>query len=499
MSKKNVRKKNKAQLKASNEKVYFPFYITKKDVRSFKFFFLTKKSLNVSEENIIKEDIADAEQSVKKTKTKKRKWWNLVFIILNIGIIAFIFLTQNNGNLVGFGELISSKINFGWLLMAILVVIFAIFTNAFKYYDLIYKATGRRRKYLSYKVVALGRYYDSITPLSTGGQPFQVYYLTKRSIRGELATSIPTVITVFWQISFVFISIVVLTINAFHPITTNPVVITGAWIGLLLNSLVISFVIVFSISKKIGPRITIWIFKLLYKMHIIKNYQNSFRKVVRFVSNYQRSMRYFTSHFKTLVLQLILAIANILCSSLTVFFLYLAFQPNPTLAYWDIFLKMTMCDLATVVMPLPGGAMAAEYSFGALFQSWLPGDVFVWALLFWRTLTYYFYIVQGLLILLYDSIIGNKKARKLDESGYFKSNTILTKDYELDKINDDFLIEKNEVPNEDLERPKEPKLPKKIIRKKVKPILNADFVLSNKKEKLEKPNEKNEEKNIDKK
>jgi hypothetical protein len=388
----------------------------------------------------------------------------------------FIFLTQNNGELVGFGELLWTKIKWGWLLLAFFMVVVTMFINSYKFYDLIYKATGRRRKYLSYKVMALGRYYDNITPLSTGGEPYQVYYLNHRSIRGELATSIPMVLNVFWQITFVIISLTVLLINVFAPITTNPLVTTAAWIALVINSFVITAVLLFSVSKKIGPRITIWILKLLYKMRLIKNYQHTFRKVVRFISNYQRSMRYFTSHFKTLVLQIFLVICSTFCSTFIVFFIYLAFQPIPTLNFFDMFLMIQMCEMATMIMPLPGGAVAAEYSFGALFQSWFPNDVFLWALLFWRILTYYIYIIQGIIVVIYDTVVGNKKAKRLDESGFFKSNTILNREKSNDQINDDSLKEQNEVPNEELERPTEPKIPIRMKKQKIKPLLNSDII-----------------------
>ncbi len=441
------------KIKASTKNVYFPFYVRKSGINQFKFIFLTKKSLHVSEEKNIQEEIAAAEQSVKKIKTKKRKWWNIAFLVLNIGIILFIFLTQDSNELVGLGELLWSKIKWGWAILAIVMVAVTILINSLKFYDLIYKATGRHRRYLSYKVVALGKYYDSITPLSSGGEPYQVYYLNSRSIRGELATSIPMVINVFWQISFVIISIIVLIINAITPLSSNPLVTTAAWISLVINTTLITFVIVFSISKKVGPRITIWVLKLLYKMHIIKNYQSAFRKVVRFVSNYQRSMRYFTSHFETLLIQIFLAIAEFFCNTAIVYFIYLAFQPSVVLTFWDMFLSIQICNMATFIMPLPGGAMAAEYSFDAIFSSLFPTDVFIWAMLFWRILTYYIYVLQGLAIMVYDYFIGNKKAKKLDEIGYFKSKTILTRNYELDRIEDEQLQDMNEVPDENLEPP----------------------------------------------
>ena len=58
----------------------------------------------------------------------------------------------------------------------------------------------------------------------------------------------------------------------------------------------------------------------------------------------------------------------------------------------------------------------AELSFSTLFASlftFTTGSVAGWAVLLWRILTYYIYLLQGILVLLYDFCIGNKKIQPL--------------------------------------------------------------------------------------
>ena len=80
------------------------------------------------------------------------------------------------------------------------------------------------------------------------------------------------------------------------------------------------------------------------------------------------------------------------------------------------FVLQLACDLAVSLIPIPGGAGTAEMSFSALckplFVATLgstAGGLFVWAILFYRILTYYGYLIQGGILLLYDFLIGNKK------------------------------------------------------------------------------------------
>ena len=68
-----------------------------------------------------------------------------------------------------------------------------------------------------------------------------------------------------------------------------------------------------------------------------------------------------------------------------------------------------MIELTLSFLPLPGGAGAAELSFTALFAMYFGGGHLFWAMIIWRIFTYYGYILQGLIILVYDYFLGNKR------------------------------------------------------------------------------------------
>ena len=97
------------------------------------------------------------------------------------------------------------------------------------------------------------------------------------------------------------------------------------------------------------------------------------------------------------------------------YFIFCAFEGWQPAMWSHILTLAVMVDLAACFMPLPGGTGVAELSFVALFSSlFSTGNVF-WALIIWRVASYYIYIIQGLLLLLYDAIIGNKRLSKNKE------------------------------------------------------------------------------------
>ncbi|MDD4111204.1 MAG: lysylphosphatidylglycerol synthase transmembrane domain-containing protein, partial [Clostridia bacterium] len=231
--------------------------------------------LKIDEKNTTDEDkekLEEAVETVKKQSNKKKKWLNLVFLLINLVVVAGILTYQllKEDSVTSLAEL-SSQLN-GWV-MLLLVGVFAllILLETSKFWILIYKATNKNRFALSYKLAALGRYYDNVTPFATGEQPFQIYYLNKHGVSGAESVSIPMGKYVIWQLSFVTFTLVVMifsiSLNSFSSAGTA-VVTASSWIGFSINSALVFLVGLISINKKIGTKLITGFLKLLHKLKI---------------------------------------------------------------------------------------------------------------------------------------------------------------------------------------------------------------------------------------
>ena len=262
-------------------------------------------------------------EQIERRKKKRKKLLNLCSFALNIIILTIVLVVQLSGNAK---TVIAPTIN--WKFIAVLAAVVAgiILVDTLKIFVMIRASTKRFRPILSYKTSALGRYYDNITPMSTGGQPFQIFYMNKRGVRGDIATGIPLVKYIMWQITYVIICTFVLIYNSIkYGSAANAIITTVAWIAIAINLTIFLTVVLLSISKKVGPKIVIAILKLLSKMHIIKNYQKTFRKVMRFVLNYQKTFKTLLKNPIVLILEFILAAAEIIAYNLIPYVVYLAF------------------------------------------------------------------------------------------------------------------------------------------------------------------------------
>lgn len=84
---------------------------------------------------------------------------------------------------------------------------------------------------------------------------------------------------------------------------------------------------------------------------------------------------------------------------------------TPTVTYFEIFARIILCDLVAHIIPFPGGAGMVEFSFTAVFSSLFADGTLFWAMLFYRIVSYYSYLLQGISIIVYDFFIGDKRRK----------------------------------------------------------------------------------------
>ena len=362
----------------------------------------------------VKESIEGSIDTVK--KQRKKRWLNVGFLILNLVILVVIFVVQfMNEPPVSFGELLTSKLNWWWLIVAIALFMLINFVDSARVYLAIKKVSGRSRPWLSYKSTINCRFYDAITPLATGGQPFQVFYLNKRGLNASSATSVPLAKYIYAQVTYIVFSVIILVLGSgiVVDLVTSPVVLTLCYVGLALNLVLILAILFLSVSKKVAPRMMFGILKMLKWMHLIKDSRSTFKKVMRIVKDYIKTFRMFMTSGWLVFFEFLLSVLFLLLNYSIAFVVYCIFCEFDISVWYTCLVLQLVCDLAISFIPIPGGAGTAELSFQSLFAPMYAAagasNVFVYAILFYRIMTYYGYLIQGGLLLLYDFAIGNKK------------------------------------------------------------------------------------------
>ena len=351
---------------------------------------------------------------------KKNKWHKLIltgiFVIINIVVIAATAFNEF-GNSANAAELSEVKLNWWMLVPASLCFAVAIFACVLKYVLMIRESSDLKqvqdRKQIwktSWRVLMLGRYYDSVTPASIGGQPFQIYYMRKHSGLGSgHATSIPIFSMITSQVGFLVVAFCCFVSGEFFR--ENPALIVTSVIGFLFYAFWPVMVAGTTFFPKATSRFIQSVVKILAKMKLIKNRENALGKVESSVNKYACSVKVILKNKRLSIRVVLLSVVyNFLIATIP-FFVLKAFGGD--MDFFHCLATTVAVTAAVYFVPTPGNAGAAEGTFYAVFSSLSTGYVF-WAMLVWRFFTYYSYVIVGPLIYLHMHI-EKKRNQKPDE------------------------------------------------------------------------------------
>jgi uncharacterized protein (TIRG00374 family) len=380
--------------------------------------------------NSQKKKIDEVEQSVSKQNTKKSKIINIVFFIINIAVVSGILVYQlTNEEWVPISGL---RINVPALLVMILLLALVVLMETLSISYLLKQSTGKWRMGTSYKVAQIGRYYDSVTPMSSGGQPFQISYLKSRGVPLHTALSVPLAKYVFTQLGWVLISLVSLIVSWVDKSYGTFVSITSI-IGFVLSFAVLAITVFLSCCKTVGKKLVVRVLKILYKIKIIKNYDKQYEKITKYISEFQDVMKQYAKSPKDFIVMTIICLLRQFFNYAIPFFIVKFFTPGiGGEMFFKLMVMTVLVDLASSFFPLPGGTGMNEISFTAAFGAVVgQSNLLVWVLILWRACSYYFYLVQGVCLISYDMAYGNRKykwqVRKnylAEESAVFKQEQI---------------------------------------------------------------------------
>lgn len=378
-----------------------------------------------------KEKLDEIEEKVEvytRDKKGKRKKILQIFFLLFFSVVSILILSLiDDSGAVPLSRLFEEdSVKVSWLLFVFLMLAIVVLFDTFKYIYLIWVTTKKFRPFTSFKVGIVGRYYDSITPLATGGQPFQMYYLAKRDVPVGVASAIPLLRFFIGQIANMFVALAFFTFVTISPEvgtaldpTAFAVTQSAAIVGLALNSSVPIFILFLTLMPRFGRRVTSGIIRLGARLKFIKDYDTTFNKVIKHVEEFQTSMRYVSSNpFHTLILILLSVVEHFAFISVP-YFVCVSFGMEPS---FSLYLSIVTLNLYTFyavsMMPTPGTSGAAETVFLLVFRTLIPIGAF-WAMLIWRFMTYYIFIVLGLIVMFYDFIKQTAKEKFIERRKLF--------------------------------------------------------------------------------
>lgn len=353
------------------------------------------------------EDEINHTHTSREKKSRKKFWTLFLFLAVNVIVIVITALFEFNGEKDdgSLGDITRSiSANWYFLLGAAGCVVLVYTLQALKISSTIKVMTGHYRLRASYNTAILGKYYDYITPLAVGGQPFQIYYLTKSKVPAGVATAAP--IVQWFLNSLAYLILCILSFVFFGHAVDSGFIKICAYIGVSLNALMPVTVILFSCMPKVTVKIVTTFLKLLAKLHIVKNYDETAAKAIKTVSDYRESIASMWKSKGAILIGFILSLLERLAEASVTYFVLMACFNGNTDGYLVVTATTLFVTASSCFVPTPGTAGASEGVFYIVFQSF-------WPMFIWRLFSYYVYLLVGFILILRNTVRhGNKKKKE---------------------------------------------------------------------------------------
>lgn len=260
------------------------------------------------------------------------------------------------------------------------------------------------------RVPLVEQLFNGITPFSSGGQPGQLYVMVQAGVDAGKASSVLLMKFVVFQ-GMIVINFLLSLVIGFEYVKEKLhylawLVLFGFFVHLLVIVALLLVMYWFSFTKHLVD-ICLKPLKLFIKHQKFNNIQALINNKIDIFHN--ESIR-IAKQWKMMLKIMLITFIQLAFYYLIPYFIMLALGFNGA----NIIIVVSLHVLIFMIIslfPIPGGAGGAEYSFKALFQSFITNNAkLILALIIWRLLTYYLGMILGAISLFINpNRISSKK------------------------------------------------------------------------------------------
>ena len=288
----------------------------------------------------------------------------------------------------------------GWLLLGLGLMVVFVGCEAMCSH-LILGRLGHRASYrrcLGYSFV--GFYVSSITPSSTGGQPAQVYYMSRDNIPAAHGALNMMLIAVCYQVTVVCYALAVV-LSHFKLVTNlgNGLMLLLLY-GTLVNGALTAGMLCLMFLPNAARKLTGGVLRLLVRLHLVRNEQAAQEKLERQLAEYRRGAECVKANPGLVPVLLGLTFLQLTALFAVPVMVYNAFGLTGSSAV-SIICTQALVTLAVSNLPLPGAVGASEGGFVTAMALFFGPTLVTPAVLVSRGISFYsFLIISGGITLL---------------------------------------------------------------------------------------------------
>ncbi len=250
--------------------------------------------------------------------------------------------------------------------------------------------------------------FQGITPSATGGQFAQVYVFKKHGIDFSDSAGILWLDFIVYQSTFVAFTLLMILFKFQYFIGTYREYMGLVIIGFIINgSVIVSLMLMVLV-----PSVYRWIshqgIDLLVKMRIVKDKENSIKKLDGKLAEFEKGINRLKSNGKLILRLIILNVLRLLFYYSIPAICALLLKIDLTFElYIDMIVLASFVSLINAFNPLPGASGGMEAMYLVMFSYPLGNYQAVSTMFLWRLISFYFVLILGIV-----SFIGVKYGKK---------------------------------------------------------------------------------------
>ncbi|WOC31783.1 MULTISPECIES: lysylphosphatidylglycerol synthase transmembrane domain-containing protein [Caproicibacterium] len=248
----------------------------------------------------------------------------------------------------------------------------------------------------AFLVAMSGIFYGSITPLSSGGPPMQLYCMNKMGIAPGESAAVISAKSVTYQITmFLFSLSMICTALPFFTQNVSKMMWLTAF-GLLANVVLIAGLLLVSFKADLITRPLQAILRGLAKLHLVKNPEQTGSRITGQFDTFREGFRTIGRGWKLYLAICAITVIQLAVGSLDTYCVYRAFGFHDA-SPWLLMSAKIFAMMVASLVPLPGNSGGFEAAFNAFFRIFFS-TMITPALLVWRVVTYYAGMAVGFLV-----------------------------------------------------------------------------------------------------
>lgn len=235
-------------------------------------------------------------------------------------------------------------------------------------------------------------YFSAITPSATGGQPMQLYYMTRDGLGFAHSSFTALTVAAVYQMTVLVYGSFMAAANLAFCLSQGKLIQGLLVVGILINGICSGLILLTIFNSLLAERVIRRSISFLCKIKLLRNKKRAVRKMEEMINEYSRGGAYLRKYPSVIVRLFLHTVFQLTALYLVPYFaalsLGLHIGPGRFLALQAIL------SLAVTAVPLPGSVGASEGAFMALYRPGLGTGQAFSVLILGRAVSFY-----GMLVL----------------------------------------------------------------------------------------------------